>query len=103
MMQKPWFKCFIWFITIFFFFLASGVVISILRPGPSQTEVMRFMEGMMGAMDNSMMGVAMNIEHDVALKSIIEMSGAIALPIIIICVAAGIGIRLIQQRDNDVG
>ncbi|MCX7922439.1 MAG: hypothetical protein N3B21_10590 [Clostridia bacterium] len=102
MLQKTWVKIFIWFMAIFFFFLASGVVISVLRPGPSENEAMSFMMGMMSAMDSSMMGVAMNIEHDNALQAVIALSASIALPVMVLSVAAGIGIRLWQRRDRNV-
>lgn len=98
MLQKPWFKVFIYFIATCFFFLISGVLISIFRPGPTEIETMKFMEGMMAAMDRSMMGVAMNIEHDSTLKSIIVYSTNMALPLIITGLGLGFGIRLIQRR-----
>ena len=103
MMQKPWFKIFIWFMATFFFFLAAGVVISVFKPGPSESEVMKFMEGMMSAMDRSMMGVAMNLENDGTLRSVIALSTSIAIPVILISITAGLGIRLKQQRGDDAG
>lgn len=102
MMQKPWFKLFIWFISSFFFFLAAGVIISILRPGPSEIDVMRFMEGMMNAMDRSLMGVAMGIESDMALLSIIKTSTSLLIPIITGALVLGFAIRFSQRRDRDV-
>lgn len=102
MLQKPWFKMFIWFMATFFFFLAAGVIISMFKPGPSETEIMKFMEGMMSAMDRSMMGVAMGIEKDGPLSSIVKMSNSIALPVILISVFAGIGIRLWIRGDKSV-
>lgn len=102
MMQKPWFKVFIWFVATFFFFLAAGVIISVFRPGPSESEVMKFMEGMMSAMDRSMMGVSMNIEGDGALKQVIALANVITLPVILISIFAGIVIRLWQRGDKNV-
>ena len=100
MMMKPWFKVFIWFLSTFFFFLAAGVVISVFRPGPSESDVMKFMMGMMSAMDNSMMGVAMSIENNSTLKEIITLANAIAVPVIIVSVIAGVLIRLWQRGDK---
>ena len=102
MMQKPWCKIFIWFIASFFFFLASGVVISIFRPGPTEAEVMQFMMGMMSAMDASMMGVAMNLENDSSLKNIILLSTSLILPIILLSTLAGIFIRLSKRGGKNV-
>lgn len=100
MMQKPWFKVFIWVVTTFFFFLAAGVVISVFRPGPSESDVMKFMMGMMSAMDNSMMGVAMGIENDTMLKEVVTLANTIAVPVVIISVIAGIVIRIWQRGDK---
>lgn len=102
MMQKPWFKIFIWFMATTFFFLAAGVVISEMRPGPSEIEVMNFMTGMMSAMDRSMMGVAMNIEKDGTLQSVIVLSTSIALPLILAGLIGGIATRLWYRRAKDV-
>ena len=100
MMQKPWFKVFIWFVTTFFFFLAAGVVISVFRPGPSESDVMKFMMGMMSAMDNSMMGVAMSIESNSPLREVVTLANSIAVPVIIVSVIAGVLIRLWQRGDK---
>ncbi len=94
MLQKPWFKFFIWFLTTFFFFLSAGVIISMLKPGPSESEVMQFMMGMMSAMDNSMMGVAMNLESGGLLSRIIQLSSVIIIPLVAAGIAGGILIRL---------
>lgn len=99
MLQKPWFKLFIWFMAIFFFFLTSGVIISIFKPGPSEAEVMQFMMGMMSAMDNSMMGVAMNMESDGSLNAIMGLTAVIAVPIIIVSIVIGFLIRLKNQGE----
>lgn len=102
MMQKPWFKGFIWFMATFFFFLASGVIISIFRPGPTENEVMRFMMGMMSAMSSSLMGIAMGIESDSSLRSIIAFSTSAAVPIFLLSAVLGFGIRASQRRDKHV-
>ncbi len=49
-----------WIISSFFIFAASVTVISVLKPGPTETQVMRWMEGMMSAMHNSLMGASMD-------------------------------------------
>lgn len=101
MLQKKWFKIFIWFMTTFFFFLAAGVIISVFRPGPSESDVMKFMMGMMSSM-NSMMGIAMSIESDSSLREIIAFSNYIALPVILISTFTGIVIRFWLQGDKNV-
>lgn len=102
MVQKPWFKIFVWFMATFFFFLASGVIISIFKPGPSENEVMRFMSGMMSAMDNSIMGIAMGVEGDSTLRNIISYSYFMLVPIIAISIIIGFIIRLRQGGKKDV-
>ncbi len=102
MLQKPWFKIFVWFMATFFFFLASTVIVSIFRPGPSETEVMQFMMSMMQAMDRSMMGVIMNMEQSAEMQSIMSFVTLITLPVILICIIAGVIIRISQRRDGHV-
>lgn len=100
MLGKPWFKIFIWFLAIFFFFLASGVIISIFKPGPTEAEVMQFMMGMMNAMDKSMMGAAMNMEGDGLLNAIMVMTSIIAVPIILMSFVIGLLLRLKSQGEK---
>lgn len=102
MMQKAWFKFFIWFMSTFFFFLVAGVIISLFKPGPTEIEVMRFKEGFMSAMSQSLMGISMGFESDRMLKSIIKLSAVIISPMIILGILAGFAIRVKQRRDNDV-
>lgn len=102
MVQKPWFKIFVWFMATFFFFLTSGVVISIFKPGPSESEVMRFMSGMMSAMDSSIMGIAMSVEGNSTLRGIIAYSYFMLLPIIVISIIIGFVIRFRQGGKKNV-
>lgn len=102
MMQKPGFKLFIWFLATFFFFLTSGVIISILKPGPTEVETMRFMEGMMSAMDRSTMGVAMGLENHTALSTIITTSTIMVIPGMLVSIAIGVLIRFLKRRGPDV-
>jgi hypothetical protein len=97
MVQKPWFKVFIWFLATFFFYLASGVIISIFKPGPSESEVMSYMSGMMGAMENSIMGIMMGIEESNSFRSILLWTLSTFPLIIILSVITGICLR---KRDG---
>lgn len=99
-MQKPWLKAFIWTMATFFFFLTSGVLISMYKPGPTESEVMRFMESMMGAMGTSLMGLAMGIKHDAALQRVLAVSVYLTLPMVLAGVLAGMAIRLTRQGDK---
>ena len=103
MVQKPWFKIFVWFMSTFFFFLAAGVIISVFRPGPSESEVMRFMEGMMGTMGNaSIMGLTMSVEDNSLLKNIIIQSSQLLLPIIAISIVVGFLLRFVSGGEKNV-
>lgn len=102
MVQKPWFKVFMWFMATFFFFLAAGILISMLKPGPSETDVMRYMEGMMGAMDKSIMGTMMSIESNLTLKNVLVLSFAAFPLIIVISVIIGIFLRVRSSEVKDV-
>lgn len=101
MLQRPWIKFFIWFMSTFFFFLASVVLISEFKPGPTEGEVMRFTEGMMSAMERSLMGISMGIESDTALLSIISSSSAMLIPITLISIAGGVVLRVLRRRDKN--
>lgn len=102
MVQKPWFKLFVWFMATFFFFMASGVAISLLSPGPSETDVMRFMSGMMGAMESSIMGVSMAVENNNSINKILAISYFILPPTIIISIVIGFSIRFLRGSGKIV-
>lgn len=102
MVQKPWFKIFVWFMSTFFFFLASGVVISVFRPGPSESDVMRFMAGMMSTMDTTIMGVTMTVEGNALLKNIIIQSSDLVFPIIAFSIVIGFLLRFFPGGKKDV-
>lgn len=99
MMQKPWFKTFIWFIATAFFFFAAAILISALSPGPSEQQVMQFMMGMMGAMHNSMMWLSMSLEHDSDLKSLIGTASSVTIPLILLGLLFGLLVRLRRRKD----
>ncbi len=102
MLQKPWFKVFVWFLASFFFFLASATMISLLKPGPSDNEVMRYMSGMMGAMETSIMGVMMNIESNRTLQIILTFT-MITFPfLVLLSIIAGLVLRMRNSEDKNV-
>lgn len=94
MMKKPVFKLFIWFIASSIFFLASAILISSLNPNPSSTQVMKYMSGMMAAMDNSLMGLSMSIEEDYSLKTLISAASSVTYPLIILGFLGAVFIRI---------
>lgn len=100
MMQKPWFKTFIWIMASAFFFLASCALISLLSPAPTEDQVMRYMAGMMNAMETSTMGLSMTIEHNAELKQLIELSSVIIIPVIAIAVFSGLYVRIRRRKDS---
>lgn len=102
MVQKPWFKIFIWFLATFFFFLASGTIISLLRPGPSENDVMRYMSGMMGAMENSIMGIMMGIEGNRLLKTILIITMSTFPLGVVLSMIAGFYLRHRNREDKHV-
>lgn len=102
MLQKPWFKIFVWFLATVFFFLASGTLISLLRPGPSESDVMNYMSGMMGAMENSIMGVMMGIEGNRALQIILLLTVTTFPLAVILSVIIGFILRKRNSEDKNV-
>lgn len=100
--QHPWFKLMAWFLATFFFFMASSLIISLLKPGPSEIDVMRFMGGMMNAMENSIMGVSMGVENNTNLQQILGISYFMIAPTIAISIIAGLAIRFICRSGRNV-
>jgi hypothetical protein len=94
MMQKPWFKIFIWIVTSSFFFVASIILIATFNPSPTENEVMQFMMGMMGAMENSMMGLSMSLGEDNVLMPLILAASSVTLPLIATAILAALFIRI---------
>jgi hypothetical protein len=102
MVQKPWFKVMTWFLATFFFYMASGVIISVFKPAPSEMDVMKFMSGMMGAMQNSIMGVSMGVGSTGPLRDILAYSYYMFAPILTISVIAGFAIRFMRRSGRNV-
>lgn len=100
MMQKPFFKVIIWFLAAAFFFMASGLLISIIGPGPTMQQSMQFMSGMMQAMHQSLMGLSMTLEGDYFLQSVIGLLAQITIPLIILAIVLGILFRLRGDRNS---
>ncbi|MDF2522962.1 MAG: hypothetical protein K0R31_603 [Clostridiales bacterium] len=99
MMQKPVFKVFIWFISTAFFFLATALLVSALGPEPSEQQIMQFMSGMMGAMQNSMMGLSMSLEQNGELKTFIGTASNVTVPLMLLGFLFGLLIRLRRKKD----
>lgn len=100
MMQKKWFKLFIWFASSALFFLASGILISMNSPGTTEQQTMLYMSGMMKAMESSLMGLSMTIEEDTELRNIISNITSVTTALIIISIAAGDYVRLTRRKKN---
>lgn len=98
MMQKPWFKLFIWLITTSFFFLASVIVISSLIPSPDESKSMLYMSGMMNAMQDSLMGLSMSLESDVYLKTIVKKVSDLTIPLVLYSIAAALLVKLRRSQ-----
>lgn len=102
MIQKPWFKVFVWFLATFFFFMASGVILSMFKPGPSEMDVMKFMSGMMGAMENSIMGVTMGAEGNGTISRILAFSYFMLIPTLAVSIVIGFVIRFMRGSGKNV-
>ncbi len=102
MLQKPWFKIFVWFLATFFFFLSSAALISLLKPGPSESEVMSYMAGMMGAMENGVMGAMMSIESNTTLRTILIWTVATFPLGLVLSIIIGFILRKKNSEDKHV-
>lgn len=100
MMQKKWFRLFIWFISTAIFFAAASIIIAFYSPPPSQQQVMSYMSGMMSAMENSLMGLSMTLEGDKELTRIIFQLSSLTVTLTIAGVVAGDYFRRNRRRKN---
>lgn len=98
MMQKKWFKVFIWFIATTFFFLMSAILISALGPGASENQIMLFMSGMMQSM-NSFMGLSMTLEGNDCLKLLVGKFAAVTIPLVILAILGGLLVKLGRRKN----
>lgn len=92
-MQKKWFKLLVWLLATSFFFMFSALVISVLRFGPTENEGMRFMMGMMKAMETSLMGLSMQVKEDSNIQLLMAQSVQLAFPLLALSIAGGVFVR----------
>jgi hypothetical protein len=59
---------------------------------------MRFMQGMMSAMMQSLMGLSMSLEHDPLLKSLVALSAGITVPLVSIGLLFGLLLKTKSRR-----
>lgn len=100
MLEKRWFKFFIWFVSTSFFFIASSIIISEVSPEPSEQQVIAYMSGMMEAMESSLLGLSMTIEQDEELKQWIINATSMTTVLIIISIVAGDYVRFSRKKNN---
>lgn len=86
-----------WSLATVFFFAAIVLVIATLKPGPTETQVMRFMAGMMSAMHNSMMGASM--ENSEMFMSLLSWSAGASMFMIVLGIAIGIPLKVWMKND----
>lgn len=100
MMQKKWFRLFIWFISTALFFATSSIIIATYSSGPSEQQIMAYMTGMMKAMENSLMGLSMTIESDTELKKILIEVSSITSVLIVLSIYGGFYVRRTRRKKN---
>lgn len=98
MMQKKWFKLFIWFIATAIFFLFSAILISALGPEASENQIMQYMSGMMKAM-NSLMGLSMTLEGNEGLKVLVGRSANATIPLVLLGIVGGLLVKLRRKKN----
>lgn len=86
-----------WTLGSFFFFVASGIVISLLKPGPTEIQVMNFMQGMMSAMHNSLMGASM--ENAETFIYMLQQSAAMSVITLLLGIVIGISLHYYKSRS----
>lgn len=86
-----------WSLSTFFFFAAAIIVVSWLKPGPTETQVMRWMQGMMSAMHSSLMGASM--ESSETFGFLMQSSAHFSILTLLLGICAGIPLRMWMKRD----
>lgn len=98
MMQKKWFRLFIWFVSTALFFAASSIVIATYSADPTEQQIMAYMSGMMKAMEISLMGLSMTIEGDMILKKVILQVSSSLSVLTVLGIIGGVYIRRTRRR-----
>lgn len=98
MLNNPYVRLCIWILAAGFFFMASFVLIVEFGPPPTEMEAMRFIQGMMAAMMQSLMGLSMSLEHDPLLQSLVALSAGITVPLVCIGLIFGLLLKTGERR-----
>lgn len=98
MMQKKWFRLFIWFVSTALFFAASSIIIATYSSDPSQQQIMAYMSGMMKAMEISLMGLSMTISHDTELQKILINLSPITSVLVVVSLFGGFYVRRNRRK-----
>ncbi|WP_052216915.1 hypothetical protein [Thermincola ferriacetica] len=85
-----------WALSSFYVFVAATVAIALLKPGPTELQVMRWMEGMMSAMHNSLMGASM--DNSEVFSYLFRQSGQLSLLMIFVGIEAGLFLKIWRKR-----
>lgn len=101
MLQKPWVKFMIWFVSTSFFFMGSGIIISALGPKPTEGQIMQYISGMMDAMHSSLMGLSISIEDDTQLKQLILNATSVTAPLALVGTLLGLYVRLTRRKKHE--
>ena len=99
MMQKRWFKIFIWFTSSALFFMMAVILISYYSPAPTQDQSMKYMMGMMDSMENAMMGLSMSLESNNSIIAMIVTSASITIPLTVIGIVFAVILRLWGKQN----
>lgn len=100
MMQKKWFRLFIWFVSTAMFFAASCIIIATYSADPTEQQIMAYMSGMMKAMEISLIGLSMTIESDTELKNVILEVSSITSVLIVLSTFGGFYIRRNRRKKS---
>lgn len=86
-----------WSLSVFFIFMAAVMVISILKPGPTETQVMRWMSGMMAAMHSSLMGASMDSSE--TFRYLLNYTAGLSALTMVLGITAGVALKLWRKYD----
>lgn len=98
MYRKAWYILLVWTMATFFFFILTGVAISMFSPGPSEQQTMQWMMGYMQAMHTSLMAWTMESHGEV--NQLLNRTGALVFPAMFGGAAIGVLLKMRRLRNE---
>jgi len=97
--NKSWYKFLAWSVASLYFLIMAGTIAGLFGQGPGEAKSMLWMQGMMQAMQVSIMGWAM--ESHETLNQVFVKTGMLVFPAIFAGGLLGLVIRLRRSKQHE--